>query len=110
MGPLEDALIKFYVGLRVKTVHGEDLPKRNTFDTYRSHFKSEILDRTDGRVDINVPSIFKQLDKFVEGYKKKLKAEGRGETEHYEGKLIMPAFSLYFRLRILWPVAINQNF
>ena len=87
-GPLEDALIKFYSCIRVNTKHGQDLPKRNTFDTYRSHIKSEILDRTTGRVDIDVSSIFKELNKFVEGYKKTLKAAGRGETDHAEGEFV----------------------
>ena len=49
----------------------------------RSHIKTWILHKTDGKVDINNSAAFKSFHEFYSGFIKKLKGAGKGDTTHY---------------------------
>ena len=89
--PLSDQLVAWFASVRVKSrgsASGElELPQKATFETYLSHISTTILERSQGRVDIKVAAVFTDFCRFLDGYKKNLKAEGKGEVTHYEGKL-----------------------
>ena len=93
--PLEKALLKFYSGLRVKNKEDElELPKLGTLDTYKSHLKMHLLDMSAGKVDVSNKAVFPRLEKFFAGNRKKLKAAGKADTDHTEGKILIYIQSL----------------
>ena len=49
---------------------------------YRSHIKTWIWNKTDGKVDINNEAIFKSFNNFYSGFIKKLKRAGKADTRH----------------------------
>ena len=73
--------------MKNKAKDGElDHPKLTTLNTWRSHIKMKILDMTSGNLDISCESKFKELGRFFSGYVKKLKAMGKADIDHYDGK------------------------
>ena len=84
---LEDQLIGFFSSVRVTNpqTKAEELPKRNTFDAYLSHISTTILGKSNGRVDIKNAAVFKEFFLVLDGMKKTLKSEGKGDVDHYEG-------------------------
>ena len=86
--PLENLLVGFFSTARVnnKKTNVEEFPKRSTFDAWLSHISTTILGRTKGRVDIKSAAVFPGFNDFLDGYKKTLKAEGKGDVDHVEGK------------------------
>ena len=42
-----------------------------------------ILNKTDGKVDINNEAVFKSFHQFYSGFVKKLKGEGKADTKHH---------------------------
>ena len=65
-----------------------ELPQKATFEANLSHVYNEILERSQGQVDIKVSSVFTDFNLFLDGYKKSLKAAGKGESVSYEGRWI----------------------
>ena len=50
---------------------------------FRSHIKTWIHHKTDGKVDINNGAVFKSFAQFYSGYVNTLKGEGRADTTHH---------------------------
>ena len=85
--PLSDHLIGWFASYRVEDKAGKlEVPSRSTFEANLSHITTTILQRSQGRVDIKVSSVFEDFCLFLDGYKKNLKALGKGEVKSYEGK------------------------
>ena len=86
--PLQDQLVAYFASIRVTNPETkvEELPKRTTFDATLSHIKCTVLEKSEGIIDIQVNARFTELGMFLDGFKKKLKAEGKGDITHYEGK------------------------
>ena len=78
--PLETTLIGFFEAMKL---NDGSLPSRSYFETFKSHTKSYILERSAGRINITCKNQMPQLDLLFRGILRNLKAEGKGEVKHY---------------------------
>ena len=88
-GPLEDAVTKFFMGLRVSQRQEDGstesiVPKRNTLEFFRSMLKQFILMETNSTVDITSATVFPKFTQCFKGLIKEVKSHGRGETQHHK--------------------------
>ena len=83
--PLEEQIMAFFTFMRVSTANGDDLPKRGTIECYKSHLKQHFIDISNGTIDISSKKSFSKLERYFSGLMKKVKEEGRGDTEHRNG-------------------------
>ena len=78
---LDEMLRDFYISLR----KGEELYKRNTYLSLRQSLRRKLEDVMDRKVDIiKDENNFPLSIEIFQCLLKKVKADGRGETEHYD--------------------------
>ena len=75
---LEDIAIEFIRQLRV---NGDQLPKRNTIEMYKSFLKKFILIET--KMDVTNEIQFEKFGRAYKTYLRTLKSAGRGDTDHH---------------------------
>ncbi len=76
---IESVLCDYFTSLRLNS---GDLPKRNYFDSIKSHTKMKILQLTGGALDITSMK-FAKLSTVLKGLHRELKVQGLGDTKHY---------------------------